>query len=646
VSFIMMLVTVTPLVHAWSSFADTEHGRRLSYTSILSYSPGSQVTDHSRIDLDQKAIQNFLSTPDYVNAKTVHDSGIYSKPSAVCTIDSGSLASLPSSVAKKDKVYFKTVGGSWVEGKAYAAYDTSTFTTSSELVFTYPVPDAAISYPYPYGTGPTEFGSCWVGELPFTDQETSGCIDGSASATPGSGEATTSTFVIGTGTSGASGCTSGTSGSFGSCATVTAQITATCTNRGKRSLKGFSTAAKKKMYDPTLSSSDCPAKQTSPYVAGCPYTSYEPYWNYYCSSSSSPCNSDGGYANTIIAAALLGDNSASGLTNGGMDFTSVADSGRKEMIKKGTAYMSAWMYAIREFEDAIDDCTNNDLTANAGSSGPVHAWDEGVAFYVGSVMNSDDLAGSATGSTITSLDKKGYLAYTLANKRCKNFKTCGYDGNANVGEAKANIDLWNLFTEGQRKLLVGACADVVSVKDDIVKKMTIPLIQGTLRYAFKQATTTASDPPKEKGEGAIFAAAVLPQVHACSASAATTIYSNMNINNNGNVDYNAVKAAFEGCYSSMGVTCVDIGGLWDGTKYMLADGSTATPANPGVTFNAAPCQDASTATSSSGLSMGAKVGIIAASAAAGVLLLCLGYMVMQEKAGKPIFYSVQVKPGA
>ena len=39
------------------------------------------------IDLDQKAIQNALSTPDYTVAKAVYDNGVYSKPAAVCTFD-------------------------------------------------------------------------------------------------------------------------------------------------------------------------------------------------------------------------------------------------------------------------------------------------------------------------------------------------------------------------------------------------------------------------------------------------------------------------------------------------------------------------------------------------------------------------------
>ena len=49
--------------------------------------------------------------------------------------------------------------------------------------------------------------------------------------------------------------------------------------------------------------------------------------------------------------------------------------------------MNAWMYAIREFEDAIDDCVScGTATCNEHSNDPsVHAWDEGVAFYAGSL---------------------------------------------------------------------------------------------------------------------------------------------------------------------------------------------------------------------------------------------------------------------
>merc|ERR1712159_397455 len=55
---------------------------------------------------------------------------------------------------------------------------------------------------------------------------------------------------------------------------------------------------------------------------------------------------------------------------------------RVEGAKKGSAYMNVWMYVIREFEDAVNDCQSGCIDCN---DDPVHAWDEGVAFYTGSI---------------------------------------------------------------------------------------------------------------------------------------------------------------------------------------------------------------------------------------------------------------------
>merc|ERR1712087_785968 len=48
-----------------------QHRRQLSTTNILTYSPGSQVTDHANIDLDQQAIESVcLIPPDDVVRRT------------------------------------------------------------------------------------------------------------------------------------------------------------------------------------------------------------------------------------------------------------------------------------------------------------------------------------------------------------------------------------------------------------------------------------------------------------------------------------------------------------------------------------------------------------------------------------------------
>ena len=531
------------------------HGRKLSFAPILNYAPGSKVTDHARIDLDQSAMESALAQPvDYTMATTIYTTGAHSKPSAVCTLISP--ATLGQSVAKSTGVSFSTTSGQTItNGKSYQDHEA----TSTTFTFSYPVSEERVQ---PDGS------ACFEGGMAVSDRKSSGCI-----ASDGTGS---STFTINAIT-----------------------YTATCTNRAKRTIQGFSTSAQAKMHD-------CPTDSSKSWVNGCPYSSYLPYFAYYGAYD---------YANQLVMAALEGTSTS--FRNGNQDLASTTDTGRVEVAKKAAAYMNTWMYVLREFEDAIDDCTNGDLYANAGSSGPVHAWDEGVAFYVGSLMDSDDL----TGSELTALDSKGKESYTLANKRCKNYKTCGPDGNDLYGEAKVNFDLFRLFNIGQHNLLIGECSEVVPIKNQINQKMTIPLVQGTLRYAYKIDVLQGGD--KEKAEMAVFAAAVLPQLHACSEAHAQTVYDNTHITSS-DTDYNAVKAAFESCYSSMGITCAEVGGLWNSAidNYYNDQGRDASP-----------CIDAR----APDLSEGAIAGIaVAGVVMAGMICLILA-LICKERQGQPLF---------
>merc|ERR1719191_675384 len=235
---------------------------------------------------------------------------------------------------------------------------------------------------------------------------------------------------------------------------------------GARTLQGFSTGAKSKMYD------GCP---------GCPYKHYKQFYDYYGSFT---------YADDWALAALDGTALAWAAPAPGaltFNFGDAHNNARKEAVKKGTAYMHAWMYAIREFEDAIDDCqtcTANCNEFSANTHGPVHAWDEGVAFYTGS------LEGAAPGG-----NSAGKLAYRLAEKRCANFGTCsgtgGTTGISNVNHMLFKAD-GGLFPQGRDLLLEGKCSEVRPVVDQIVSIMTVPLVQGTLRYAWKTGQHTNS----------------------------------------------------------------------------------------------------------------------------------------------------------
>lgn len=295
-------------------------------------------------------------------------------------------------------------------------------------------------------------------------------------------------------------------------------------NKNGRTLQGFSHQAKEKMND----------------CENCPYDTYVKFYDYYGQYD---------YADRFV---MAGFNNAKteGFVNGEGDFSGYTEVGLNEIIKKGSAYMNVWMYVNRELEDAVDDCSN-DCGTDECNDDQVHAWDEAVAFYTGSIPKSGEA---------------GVLLYTLAQKRCENFGTCLSKG-SDAGMAGVNSQIFQKFNAGKQHLQKGSCNVATETVKEITALMTIPMIQGTIRYAHIQGEQNQNT-EKAQAEGAIFAAAVLPVLHACSASDAKTVYDNMKAGGN-TPDFAAVKNAFEKNYDCMGVYCGDVGGLLsaDGTSY-------------------------------------------------------------------------------
>mmetsp|Transcript_19089 Transcript_19089/g.37919 ORF Transcript_19089/g.37919 Transcript_19089/m.37919 type:complete len:502 (+) Transcript_19089:223-1728(+) len=286
-------------------------------------------------------------------------------------------------------------------------------------------------------------------------------------------------------------------------------------NDNGRTIQGFSESAEAKMHTCT----------------NCPYAEYNKYYKYY---------GEFDYANQWVLAAL--DGTSTYFKNGNADFSKYDFEGREQAVKKGTAYMAVYMYVIRELEDAVDDCNNGCIDCN---DDPVHAWDEAVAFYTGSTSDQ--------------------LLYALADKRCINFKTCGTEGSeSSIMTSKVNYDIFGQFALGQQSLLEGDCPAVKVAAKRITDLMAVPLIQGTIRYAYKVDVKMGEE--VEKAEGATFAAAVLPRVHDCSAVDAKTIYDNMRVNAP-DTNFAAVKTAFENNYECMNIKCNDVGGLYSVAAY-------------------------------------------------------------------------------
>jgi len=355
-------------------------------------------------------------------------------------------------------------------------------------------------------------------------------------------------------------------------------------NKADRTIAGFSTGAESKML------SGCP---------GCPYKDFKMFNDYYGTPS---------YGHKWVEAAFEGTSTS--FKNGNANFATYGKSGREQVIKKGTAYMNIFMYVMREFEDAMDDCQRGLLRDNYNS---VHAWDEGVCFYTGSVEGQDGIS------------DEGKLLHQLADKRCQDFYTCGPDGVDSSGQSKLNFDLMDQFTIGNFQIQSGNCPGARDTTAKILNLMYVPMIQGAMRYAYKVDKLSGGE--KEKAEGAVFAAAVLPRIHAASPSAATTIYNNLRVGAT-QTDHKAVKAAFESVYPKLGITCADIGGLWSEAQKGYYPGME--PCRTVVSSKSTEVVTESNKTLA--IALGCTFGALFAIAAAMVL-----YMRSREKQGQPVF---------
>jgi hypothetical protein len=254
------------------------------------------------------------------------------------------------------------------------------------------------------------------------------------------------------------------------------------------------------------------------------------------------------------------------------DYSAISKpAGSNQLMKKGANYQTVWMYVLHELEDAIGDCYAGDISKNdcgpggtAGACGNApHAWDEGWAFYAGSQV-------AATAADSVTSD--GTLIWELAEKRGSDFGTAD-----STGPSSVNVALLAEFIKGRDLIIAADCAGAEPVVQKIIQLMTVPLVQGTLKYAFKadpanangdcaadagkNAMTASDGCVKSWAEGWAFAAAVLPQIDQCSPSAAKTVEDALDIAATGPVagGFAGVKTAIESTYGCLGITCEHVG---------------------------------------------------------------------------------------
>lgn len=312
---------------------------------------------------------------------------------------------------------------------------------------------------------------------------------------------------------------------------------------GYRTIQGFSTSGPDKFTDLT------PANKFLAY-----YSTYE-------------------YADNFITDALdetgVWEDIDSSIFKNSAD-SSAADelaTARHQAVKKGTAYMATLMYALYEYNVPYRDLLTGTVAEDdTGDDGHVHTWDEGWAFWAGSLES-----GSGDGSS----------PYTLAEKRDSNFGTALSSAMSNGGTAMSNEKILAASDAG-RDLLADISAGTVSSADQasitlanecIQRQAFIGVIQGCIKYGYEAKTCTA-DCGGEYGEVYTFCAAMAPLLNSVSSTDATTVMDYATIGGDDSTflvaEFSTFRNAIYDNINDMGYTIAEIG-VYTEDDYTMTD---------------------------------------------------------------------------
>ena len=110
-----------------------------------------------------------------------------------------------------------------------------------------------------------------------------------------------------------------------------------------------------------------------------------------------------------------------------------------------------------------------------------------TAARVWAFSREDEADAQVAATAADAVTDDGTLIWELAEKRATDFGTAHATGPATVN-AKALAE----FKKGRDLIILHECADAEPIIDNIVTQMSIPLIQGTLKYAYSSDPLTAT----------------------------------------------------------------------------------------------------------------------------------------------------------
>jgi len=271
--------------------------------------------------------------------------------------------------------------------------------------------------------------------------------------------------------------------------------------------------------------------------------------------------------------------------------------GFEEVVKKVTGYVYNFIEISQLQERAIEEAKDGCIAQQNGCQTAMEYWEGAAALYIGSLEGEEGNEGLSAGER-----SYGKTNYALADKRCRNFKTCGPTRDRDDSKfltAPVNTKILSFFAGGTQAAFAGDYALMRDYQKMISAKMAVPWIQGTYRYAWRLSSERArisgsinsptSDPQdpdtdlpdptlavpdteysqldKEAGEAAAFAVGSVPKLWACSKKAAGFVWPQLQpgvIAGRAPVNFQLVKTAFECNYKCLMTSCDEIGSLYDG----------------------------------------------------------------------------------
>jgi len=322
-----------------------------------------------------------------------------------------------------------------------------------------------------------------------------------------------------------------------------------------RTIHGFSTSAESKFGPLTVKQTA--TTKLNPYIAtGQNFTAAKEFETYYQSWTYADEFVRDALDGTGVWAGVGGQSRWAGVTGSAANLVAA----RKQAVKKGTVNLATNMYSLYEyFTNMWKANFKTSLSAEYLSYKLVHGWDEGWAFYAGSLESG---AGD------------GYGPYALAEKRAKSFGTDDAPGPAG-SKSRVNFRMLGAAQAGRRALsskpfaneskTVGETAQ--AAYNCLAAQAFVPLLQACLLYTWKASVCdfNAKDCGSYYGEAYAFCSAVVPRIAAVDAAAAQVVLGNVDMTTVSAVPsgYSATRAAIYENLNKMDVKCVDMGACAD-----------------------------------------------------------------------------------